>query len=374
MAKEKEKEKEIAAKFTGDVSYSKHLIGGASVYGAKKEPTYEEMLEAVERADIASARKEVLISKLKERARQSQPNPKRYTVDPETGKIEIDEEEGQYTQKDAMMVSASIKGKGGEYDAAIALINAAKELVSGNQPGVAERPKEYLVDPETGGITHDPENGEYTLSEARTISYSIQKGKQPDPQGQKSFLDKLEDMTQGLISQRIGAMLGGNNQPQPKDTMTEFFERFDQVEKFKERFAPASTNVQQLAQSGIRGEILKMLMEDERERLKMQYDHEGQVERNKQLGGIASVVKENLGDGVQALMRAADEIRKGGAAAAPQPQPSQQQQQPESQAVQSFQCENCQNPFGIPTAEGWEVVGCPHCGARYNREQVLGGK
>jgi hypothetical protein len=98
---------------------------------------------------------------------------------------------------------------------------------------------------------------------------------QQTPQGQKGFLDKLEEITQGLISQRIAKMLDGGNNQQPIDPVDEFFHRLDQVEEVKQRFGnPGGGSAQALAQTGIRGELLKLLLEDERERLRMQYDHE----------------------------------------------------------------------------------------------------
>jgi len=358
------KEKETIPKFSATIAYSKHPVAGVPLYSDKKdESTLEEMLEKTEKDEVLSARKDAIITKLK---KQSEPNPKRFTVDPETGRIEIDEEEGQFTQKEAMMISASIRGKSGEYDAAIALITAAKELVAGNQPAMAERPKEFLVDPETGEITRDPENGEYTLSEARTISYSIQKGTQPaqPTQEQKGFLDKLDEMTQGLVSQRFAAMLGGNGQTTPpKDPVDEFFTRLDQVDKLKQRFAPAAegSSMHALAQSGVRGELMKLLLEDERDRLKMQYDHETQVERNKHLGGLASVVKENLGDGIRALTLAAQEA-KGGTGAPLKPETPQQ----------AYECPQCHTQFAVPQGAKVDQVGCPACGAVHNTSDLEG--
>ena len=214
------KDKEAAPKFNfdGTIARSKYRVVGVPVHTSdiKAESNLEELLEKTEKDEVLSARKDNIVAKLK---KQGEPNPKRYTVDPETGKIDVDEEGGEYTQKDAMMVSASIKGKSGQYDAAIALITAAKALAPENQPNVAEKPKEFYVDPETGVIIHDSENGEYTLSEARTISQSLQKEKQAaqTPQGQKSFLERVDEVTQGLVSKRIATMFGGDNQPQPKD-------------------------------------------------------------------------------------------------------------------------------------------------------------
>jgi len=356
------------SKFRGTFGLSPQPVAGVTLYQDRSvtKPNLEEMLDELEKSDVQSARKDALLAKLKERGaavwKQGEPNPKRYTVDPETGKIDVDEEGGEYTQKDAMMVSASIKGKSGQYDAAIALITAARALVSDNQPGAAEKPKEFYVDPETGVIIHDSENGEYTLSEARTISQSLQKGKQAaqPPQGQKSFLDKLEEITDGLVTQRMAGLFGGDNQAPPKDPVDEFFTRLEQVDKVKARFGnTGGGGAQALAGSGIRGEILKMMLEDERERLKMQYEHEGQVERNKHLGVMASTVKENLGDGIQALKAAAAEAKGGsGTGVAPK------------EAPQAYECGQCHAQFGVPQGVKTDQVGCPKCGTVYTKEQL----
>ena len=183
---------------------------------------------------------------------------------------------------------------------------------------------------------------------------------------QKGFLDKLEEMTQGLISQRFAAMLGGNGQPQaPTDPVDEFFHRLDQVEQVKQRFGTPGSGggAQALAQSGIRGELLKLLLEDERERLRMQYDHETQTERNKHLGGLASVVKENLGDGIRALTLAAQEA-KGGTGAPPKPETS-----PEPKA---YECPQCHTQFTMPQGVKTDQVGCPGCGAKHNVSDLEG--
>jgi len=355
-------------RFIGTIAYSKQDIAGVTAYADKKaEPTLEEVLDTTNKAEVLSARKDLMVAQLKEKEagvrKQGEPNPKRYTVDPETGKIDVDEEGGEYTQKDAMMVSASIKGKSGQYDAAIALITAAKALAPDSQSQAVEKPKEFYVDPETGVIIHDSENGEYTLSEARTISQSLQKGKQvaQSPQGQKSFLDKLEEVTDGLVTKRMAGLFGGDNQAQPKDPVDEFFTRLEQVDKVKARFGNTGAGgVQALAQSGnVRGEVLKLLLEDERDRLKMQYEHEGQVERNKHLGVLASTVKENLGDGVKALMAAAQEGKKDGVSSLKQ-----------EDSPQAYECAQCHTQFGVPPGVKVDEVGCPVCKRVYTRAEL----
>jgi len=367
MAKDKEKETAPKLNFDGTIARSKYRVEGIRVHTSdgKAEQNLEQLLEKTEKDEVMSARKDNIVSKLK---KQSEPNPKRYTVDPETGRIDIDEEGGEYTQKDAMMVSASIKGRSGQYDAAIGLITAAKALApeKENQPNMAEKPKEFYVDPDTGAIFKDAENGEYTLSEARAISQSLHKERQAAQQGPRSFLDKLEEVTEGLVSKRIASMFGGdNNSPQPKDPVDEFFNRLDQVEKVKQRFGnPGGGGAQALAQSGIRGELLKLMLEDERERIKMQYEHETQVDRNKHLGTLASTVKENFADGISALRAAATEFKATG---------TEDKISPPATQPQSFVCGDCGMKFSPPAEWAGQALKCPNpaCGREYTKEELL---
>jgi len=152
----------------------------------------EKVIESVKKRQVLEAERKQLLSELKPegikpegmegKSMERETNPKRYLVDPESGAISVDEEGGEYTYKDALLVSASIKGKRGEYDSAIQLITALKELSKGSKPEEGEREKkakEWYVDDDTGIIVHDPENGEMTLSEARTVSQSRQRALVP---------------------------------------------------------------------------------------------------------------------------------------------------------------------------------------------------
>ena len=170
--------------YKGNISYTNQPIAGVTLYQERKsaEPTLEELIEGLDRSDIQEKRKEELLAKLDERidkirGKKGEMTPagrnlKRYLVDPETGKIDIDEEEGDYTYKDALLLSASVKGKGGHFEEAINLIKTVMDLGEGKKQ-TDEKPKEFYVDPQTAVIIHDPENGEYTLSEARAISQSM---------------------------------------------------------------------------------------------------------------------------------------------------------------------------------------------------------
>ncbi len=206
------------AKYRGTFGLSPQPVAGVTLYQDRRvaEPSIEEMLDELEKNEIRGARKELLLGKIRERidtatkqvTTTTPPNPKRYIVDPETGRIGVDEEEGEYTYKDAVLVSVSIKGKGGQYDDAINLINLVKTLAQEDQAKTTEKPKEYYVESETGIIVHDPDNGEYTLSEARTISQSLQKGTRTgDKLPPGSYVD--EDRFAFLIVNRLAISTNG---------------------------------------------------------------------------------------------------------------------------------------------------------------------
>ena len=200
--------------YKGSIVYSHQPIAGITLFQERGsvEPSFQELLENLGRSDIKEKQKEELLAKLDDRISKLRGkkgemapagrNPKRYLVDPETGKIDIDEEEGEYTYKDALLLSASIKGKGGQFEDAINLINAAKTLGEGSKPKTDEKPKEFYVDPQTGVIIHDPENGECTLSEARAISQSMQRGPE-DKQKVIQFLNDEGELTEAPAGQPI---------------------------------------------------------------------------------------------------------------------------------------------------------------------------
>jgi len=185
--------------YKGNIGYTHQPIAGVTLYQDRKndDPSFQEMLENLNKSDINEKLKEELLARLEDRITnlrgkkgETAPagrNLKRYLVDPETGKIDIDEEEGDYTYKDALLLSASVKGKGGHFEEAISLIKTVTEL-GGGKKQTDERPKEFYVDPETAVIIHDLENGECTLSEARAISQSM-RGPTEEKQKTIQYLD-----------------------------------------------------------------------------------------------------------------------------------------------------------------------------------------
>lgn len=224
-------------KFKGTIAYSQKPVAGLTIYQEKKEQSLSDMLDELVKDEVTTARKDEILAKIKTRRLQAlreaqdaesalreaksgetvsitkdkeAPKTKRYLVDPESGTISVDEEEGEYTYKDALLVSASIKGKTGHFDDAVSLINAAKALApeAPSKPNVEatealkrifETKKEFYVDDDTGFIIHDPENGEMTLSEARAVSRSMQRAMTPTQEAITP--EKLELMKRDIMEE-----------------------------------------------------------------------------------------------------------------------------------------------------------------------------
>jgi hypothetical protein len=161
------------------------------------EENVEEFWDRIKKEDAAEARHGELMAKLQARRLQAQkelqdakaalrpegekgskegkdPN-KKYDVNPETGAIDVvGEGEGEYTYKEALIVSSSRKGQRGEYEGAIALLKAAQDL-GGDKDRPPSPKKGFDVDDDTAEIIPDPEHGQLTLSEAKAVSASKRK-------------------------------------------------------------------------------------------------------------------------------------------------------------------------------------------------------
>lgn len=156
----------------------------------------------------------------------------------------------------------------------------------------------------------------------------------PNPGGE----DKLTKAINDLVAERLNALVGGGQQGtltaedirkvigEEVKKATAGNDSPDQVTDNIVKMLTVSDTVRQklglgeggsryLPQAGnLRGDILRILMEDERERLKIEYEHESQMERNKHLGILAGVVKENIEDVVGAsrdMITEHRESRKG---------------------------------------------------------------
>lgn len=129
---------------------------------------------------------------------------RRFTVNPTTGVIGIDVDDGEYTYKEAQLVSASIKGERGEFGQAIALFKAVKGEVG--EGGTASKKGFYVED--SGEIVPDAENGDMSLSEARAVSASrralVPSGDAPiTKEGLELMKRDLKDEMRGSLEQEM---------------------------------------------------------------------------------------------------------------------------------------------------------------------------
>jgi hypothetical protein len=162
----------------------------------REEEDLEDLWKTIEKQDLTEARRAELKAKLETRriqalkdlqdaqlalhsegkkdTKEGKDPGKKYLVNLETGVIDVvGEGEGEYTYKDALLTSSSIKGKAGEYDKAVSLLKAARDLGEGKKEEAGPKKEWYVED--DGEIVHDPENGTLTLSEARAVSASKQR-------------------------------------------------------------------------------------------------------------------------------------------------------------------------------------------------------
>lgn len=87
-------------------------------------------------------------------------------------------------------------------------------------------------------------------------------------------------------------------------------------------------------------------------------------ERQKTFTGLAQTVRENIPDGIQAILKTAAEVKGGAGAKPPAPAP---QEQP-----QMFSCGNCGTQFSPPPGWAGQPLKCPNpeCGREYSKEEL----
>ncbi|MBA7624295.1 hypothetical protein ES703_31702 [subsurface metagenome] len=85
-------------------------------------------------------------------------------------------------------------------------------------------------------------------------------------------------------------------------------------------------------------------------------------EKHKMLMGLGETARENIPDGIKAVMGAIEEARaeKKGQTATTEAHPK----------TPVYQCAHCPSQFGPPEQEGWTHLKCPGCGHVYTREEV----
>ncbi|MBA7581500.1 hypothetical protein ES708_23405 [subsurface metagenome] len=169
-----------------------------------------------------------------------------------------------------------------------------------------------------------------------------------------------------VVKEEVTAVAGGNKKPE--DMVEDLVNALTMGDRLREKLGVAGIGGRliqgQGGDSGLRTDLVKLLLEDERERLRMSQNHEVETERNKHIGTLAATVKENLGDGISAITAAAKEIKEGSEAKTPTPAP------------QRFNCGDCGAEFSLSTEilndPRFESATCEKCGRKYTKEELLG--
>ncbi|GAJ12189.1 unnamed protein product, partial [marine sediment metagenome] len=169
------------------------------------------------------------------------------------------------------------------------------------------------------------------------------------------------------VKEEVTAVAGGNKKPE--DMVEDLVNALTMGDRLREKLGVAGIGGRliqgQGGDSGLRTDLVKLLLEDERERLKFSQIHEVESERNRHLGTLAATVKENLGDGIAAISAAAKEIKEGPGA-----------KTPASQQQQTFRCGDCGTEFSPPAGWAGQPLICSKalggCGRVYTKEELLG--
>ncbi|MBA7674022.1 hypothetical protein ES703_82229 [subsurface metagenome] len=174
------------------------------------------------------------------------------------------------------------------------------------------------------------------------------------------------DQIRNVIREEVAQVAGGSKKPE--DMVDDLVNALTMGDKLREKLGVAGLGGRLLqdqgGDKGLRTDLVKVLLEDERERLKIQQNHEAETQRNQHLGTIAGAVKENLGTGIAAITAAAEEFKGSTGAKTPTSEP-----QP-----QVFRCGDCQTQFSPPAGWVGEPIKCPNpvCGREYTKEELLG--
>ncbi len=170
------------------------------------------------------------------------------------------------------------------------------------------------------------------------------------------------DQIRNIIKDEVAKVAGGNKKPE--DMVEDLVNALTMGDRLRERLGGAGIGARLLqgqgGDSGLRTDLVKALLEDERERLRMTQNHEVEVERNRHIGTVAGVVKEHLGDGIEAIKLAAEEFKQSSGAKQPPPAPNQ-----------VFECGDCHTHFSPPAGWAGQPIKCT-CGREYTKEELLG--
>ncbi|GAI62931.1 unnamed protein product, partial [marine sediment metagenome] len=211
-------------------------------------------------------------------------------------------------------------------------INVSEEVRKKMEEELKNRGKTIEeLEAENKGLKEDKVISEVTSKLTGELDKRLPKpGAQTDGSGNKlsksieDFIaEKLEHLLGGegtltseqirkVVKEEVTAVAGGNKKPE--DMVEDLVNALTVGDKLREKLGIPGIGGHLLedpgGDSGLRTDLVKLLLEDERERLRISQNHEVESERNRHIGTLAGVVKENLADGITAIAAAAEEIKK----------------------------------------------------------------
>jgi len=243
------------------------------------------------------------------------------------------------------------------------------------------------LEAENKGLKEDKVISEVTSKFTAELDKRLPKpGGQGDGSGEGKLFKALEDVVADYLKKRL---LGGGESTltsdqissivreevakvatggkKPEDMVDDIVNAVTMGDKLREKLGVPGLFGRLLpnqgGESGLRTDLVKALLEDERERIRMTQEHEARMERNKHIGTVAATVKENVGDGIAALNAYVERLKEsGGTKTSPLQQP------------QMFSCGDCKTQFSPPPGWAGQPLKCanPACGREYSKEELLG--
>jgi len=195
---------------------------------------------------------------------------------------------------------------------------------------------------------------------------------------------RMDDAIDKLIADRIESILGGPQQQLTKEDIKEIATKAVQegsqnqqspqqiVDSLMGFITAADTAKKRMTEIGgggqangspylnqagnMRGDVLKILLENDRETLKLKNDYAIQSERTKHLGGLAGAVKDNLEDLIGASRDMVREHRES------------KREQPEDEGGYSIKCSLCGKTSIFPEKPE-SIFECPKCGGKLKLQE-----
>ncbi|MFH1764175.1 MAG: hypothetical protein ABIF09_08290 [Gemmatimonadota bacterium] len=199
-----------------------------------------------------------------------------------------------------------------------------------------------------------------------------------NPERPKTFLERLDEVLEGRVMQRFGALLlgepGDGKTRQEEDPEEVVIKRLQTGSRLREALGVPLTPQRVPTDGSVRTDVLKLFLEDERERLRIEKEHERESRKVKALEETKDMVKENIPDAVGALRDLARKSNQEATGGKGDTAPAGTEGATMSRGYVLL-CDSCKKEFALPQhpARG-ESLTCPHCKAEVEvADGLVGG-